>query len=62
MRPGGVFVHAGDVDIASFEASLDIHNELLHCLDVNLGETMHENSSLRVFSDLQILYLVQRRC
>jgi hypothetical protein len=62
MRPGGVFVHTSDVDIPSFEASLDVHNKLLHCLHVNLGETMDEDSSLRVLSDLQVLNLVQRRC
>ena len=50
-----VFVHTCDVDVSALQASLDIHKELLHGLDMDLGQPMDKDACLRILSDLQVL-------
>ena len=54
MGATGIFIHACHVDISAFKASLHIHDQLLHCLYVNLSESMHKDASLWVLPDLQV--------
>ena len=55
MGATGILVHASLVYISPLQACLDIHDQLLHCLHMNLRQTVHEYASLRIFSDLKVL-------
>ena len=55
MRATGVLVHGSEVDGASFGAELDQLVQLLLGLDVDLSKAVHEDASLRVLSQLEVL-------
>ena len=55
-----VLVHASHVHVPALESRLDIHDQLLHGLDMDLSETMNEYACLWVFSNLQFLVRIQR--
>ena len=59
-----VLVHAGHVHVSAFESRLDIHDQLLHGLDMDLSEPMDKDARLWVLSNLQLLVRIQRgrRC
>ena len=55
-----VLVHASHVHVSAFEPRLDIHDQLLHGLDMDLGEPMDKDACLWVLSNLQLLVRIQR--
>lgn len=55
-----VLVHASHVYVSAFEPRLDIHDQLLHGLDMDLSEPMDKDACLWVFSNLQLLVRIQR--